>query len=468
MRKPPLQDVIVKQQAPQQAQPMRRERPPLPQFPPQRRVSATGPVENEQPFRDFERPNPPFERPERGRRFDGDMEGTSTSRKWLFIALGIGAVVILCSVALSLVFAGASVTVYPKQDTVVVNTTFTASPDTANGVITYERVVEERTAQRNVTATGESTVEERATGKITIYNKYSETPQRLIKRTRFQSSTGKIYRILNAVEVPGKKKDGTPGSIVTDVTAEEPGDAYNITGAEKFSIPGFEGAPQQGLVYAESAGDITGGFKGVKRTVADADRSAALKELEQQLRNELLSAALNDSNKPSGYYLAKEAVFYEFTALPDESVENNQVTLSLSGKIHGVLFETGTLARLLARNTVASYNGEPIRVDNMDDLSITLEPLRAADAPEGQAAWDTPQYSVQAEGKAHFIWEFDEAKLAQDLAGQKKDVVDASYEGSLLSSYTGIDRLQATIRPFWKQAFPEKPEDIVIVTKLDE
>jgi hypothetical protein len=395
------------------------------------------------------------------------MDTSPHSRKWFFIALGIGAVVILCAVALSLVFAGAAVTVYPKQDTVVVNATFVASSD-PSAAIGYERVVVERTAKRNVPALGESAVEERATGKITIYNGYSETPQRLIKRTRFESSTGKIYRISSAVEVPGKKADGTPGSIEVSVTAEEPGETYNTTGPESFTVPGFEGTPQEGLVYAKSTESITGGFAGVKRTVAEADRNTALKELEQQLRDELIAAAFSEGDRPEGYHFSKDALFFEFTTLPDESVEADQVTLLLSGKLHGVLFNTEALARLLARNTIPAYGGEQIRIENIDDITLRLEPVVTEGADDAIAAWQASAYTVRAEGKAHFIWEFDESALAADIAGKDKEVVNGVGETSLVSAYPGIDRLQATIRPFWKQSFPGNPEDIVIVTKLDE
>lgn len=470
MRKPPLQDVIVKPHVGSTPSFQRSQRPsfsPPAQVQGQRRVSAefeqspVGHAPSERPVM------PPDDRSPRGYRFSADQDDAPHSRKWLFIALGIGAVVVLCAVALSLMFAGATVTVYPKQDTVVVNTTFVASADTAVGAMPYERITVERTATRNVPALGESAVEERATGNITIYNEYSDTPQRLIKRTRFESSAGKIYRITNAVEVPGKKSDGTPGSIEVSVTAEEPGESYNITGADTFTVPGFEGTPQEGLVYAKSTTDFVGGFVGVKRTVDEADRSTAVRELEQQLRDELFSSAFSEADQPDEYHLSKEALFYEFTTLPDESVEADQVTLSLSGKLHGILFDKEVLARLLARNTVASYNGEPIRLENIGDVSIRLEPVATGTEEQG-APWQAPHYTVRAEGKAHFIWQFDEQKLSQDLAGQNKDVLMGVSDMSLQASHPGIDRIQATVRPFWKQTFPEDAEDIVIITKLDE
>jgi hypothetical protein len=391
----------------------------------------------------------------------------NTSRKWLFVALGIGAIVILSSVALSLMFAGATVTVYPKQDTVVVDTTFIASQNGEEGALSFERVVFERTAERSVAAVGEQQVEERAEGTITIYNEYSTTPQRLIKRTRFESPDGRIYRIQNAVEIPGKEGD-TPGSVEAPVVAEEPGDSYNVTGPQTFSVPGFAGTPQEGKVYAKSTADFTGGFSGIKRTVNDADRTTALEQLETQLRDELMAAAFNGADQPPGQYLSKDAVFFEFTTLPDELVEADKVTLSLSGKLHGVLFDTDAFASRIARSTLASYGGELVRIDNPDELIVQLESIENPDAPEAVVPWQATSYNVQVEGKARFIWEFDSGALANDLAGMNKTVLDAPYEGGILESYVGIDRLQASVRPFWKKSFPGSPEDIVVLTALDE
>jgi hypothetical protein len=402
-----------------------------------------------------------------------------TNKKWLLTALGIGAVVVISSVGLSLLFAGATVTAHPKQDTIVVNASFTADENGNEGSLPFERVVLERTAKREVPALGEENVEERATGKITIYNEYSDTPQRLIKNTRFESSANNIYRIRESVEIPGKKSDGTVGSVEVTVFAEEPGDTYNITGPETFTIPGFKGMPQEGKVYAKSTAEIGGGFKGVRRSVNEQERMATLQVLETQLRDELLSAAFTSSDKPEGYHLFKEAVFFEFGALPDEVVEGDKVSLSLSGKLHGVLFPENELSKRLAQLTLSSYVDSPIRIDNLEELSVVVTPagVSVSEEDENKAVsssedavlpWQSTKYNVVAQGKTRFIWEFDEKLLAQDFAGKDKDILNAPVQGGILELYPGIDRLEVSVRPFWKGTFPESPEDIVIITELDD
>jgi hypothetical protein len=485
MRKPPLQDVIVK--AGPSSRPMRpsaihEEVLHRPRTAVTRGIESTHSValpsrHRHEEYQGYERtPEVDPYAPVHHERDSYGGEGRGGERRWLYVALSIGALIVTSAVVLSFMFAGASVTAYPKQDTVVANTSFLAATNGESGALPFEQLVLERTATKSVPAQAEQEVEERASGKITVFNAYAETPQRLIKNTRFQSEGGKIYRIKESIEVPGKKSDAEPGSVEVSVYAEEPGEEYNIAPGS-FTVPGFAKLPQEGKVYAKSTAAMAGGFKGKRRTVEDSARQGALKELEQQLRDELLAAAFESSDRPQGYYLFKEAVFFEFNSLPDEVSGEDQVTLSLTGKIHSVLFPEEPFARRVAELTIGSYTGTPIRIDNPYDLAVTIAPSGTAagteDAESTEAtdegaspAWQATSFDVKVEGKAHFIWEFDEKKLAEDLVGKEKTVLD-TREGGLLSAYPGIDKIQATVRPFWKSTFPAEVEDIVVVTELD-
>ena len=484
MKKPPLQDVIVRSHEGR------------------RSVRPSTQFVNDEP-RSFRSPEPPIERE---RDYEQNIEPQThfrsqettssprrseysvhkTNKRWLYIALGIGVVVVLSSIALSLLFAGATVTVFPKQDTIVVNATFTAEKDPKNGALPIEQIVLERTATRAVAALGEESVEERAFGNITIYNEYSDTPQRLIKNTRFQSSGNLIYRIRESVEIPGKNTDGSPGSIEVKVFAEEPGDSYNI-GPDTFTIPGFAGLPQEEKVYAKSSADLSGGFVGVRRSVNETERTETLKQLETQLRDELLAAAFTNSDNPEGYHLFKESIFFEFNALPDVTADTDQVTLSLSGKLHGILFPEDEFAKRVAQVTLSTYNDSPLRIDNLEDFTVSVSPevsepaeiLQEEEVGIGEAVesveagtvdqpWLASTFKVSVQGKAHFIWEFDEKSLAEYFAGKDKDILQMPLQGGMLEGYPGIDRLEVSIRPFWKGSFPESAEDILIITELDD
>jgi hypothetical protein len=474
MRKPPLQDVIVMRHTDRPTH-IDGDTEGLRQVPLRRDAPSIAHEQYARPARpSYEVSPPPVHHASvRNTPYDSAPDTRPPTREarvdktWTLLALLVGAVVVATAVILSVLFAGADVTVYPKQDTVVANTSFTAQENGDAGALPFQRMVIERTAVEDVTAQAEQEVEERAQGVITIYNEYSDAKQRLIKSTRFEAEDGKIYRIRESVEVPGTRPDGTPGSVEATVYAEEPGESYN-RGPSTFSVPGFAGAPQEGKVYAKSTADIAGGFAGVRRTVDEADRLKAMQSLESKLRDELLADIAASNDKPAGYRSFRDAVFFEFNALPDEHADGDQVRVSLSGKLHALLFEESTLASRLAQLTIGSYEGSRIRVDNMDELSVRVAPVRVDESAPAQTPWTSTSYTVSVSGKTVFIWEFDTEAFGRDLAGKDKAVLEAPATDGILGAYPGIDRAHATVRPFWKSTFPEDPKDIEVTVKLDE
>lgn len=463
MPKPPLHDIIVKPARPRegydQAAPVRPRSQAFGNDPRRARpeyaeASSVPPHAHEAYESTFE---PHHARPVRGeKRFP-----------WLPVALGIGAVILISSFVLSLAFAGATVTVYPKQETVSVSTDFTTN--FKSGSLPFDRMSLERTTETALVALREEEVEERASGRITIFNAYSETPQRLIKNTRFESPDGLIYRIRESVEVPGMKGANAPGQVEVAVFAEEPGEKYNKASTE-FTIPGFEGLPQEGKVYARSVGDLTGGFAGKRRTVEESERKAALATMETKLRDDLLAAAFTDTAKPENYVLYKDAVFFEFEEQPQRLEGEDKVVLTLRGVLHGILLEEDALARSIAGATIGGYEGTPVYIDNPDDIRVTLSAVPDTEGSTGedtQKPWLAEALTASVSGKARLVWQYDEVQLAQDLAGRDKEAMYTVGEGGILAGYPGIDRAEASVRPFWKGAFPEDPKDVTVVTVLD-
>ncbi len=457
MRKPPLQDVIVKNRSTKKrvvSKRIKQEKKHNYDFDEKRKVAGKINFEH---------------KPLSNRETDDDFLGSDygyeskSSKKWIFAALFIGAIVVVSSLVLSFLFSGATVIAYPKQDTVIVNATFSAGNDDGADALPINTIVLERTEKQDVMALGEEEVEERASGKITIYNDFSETPQRLIKNTRFKSSNNLIYRIRESVEVPGKKSNGKKGEVEVTVYAEEPGEKYNI-GPDTFSIPGFAGLPQEGKVYAKSTSDMVGGYVGIRRTVNEKERMSALEKLETKLRDELLAQAFDDPDKPDGYILFKDAVFFEFNTLPDEVVGKDKVTLSLTGKLHGILFPEDLFAKKIAELTLNSYDGAPLKIENIKDLSVSVTPSDTEDSSE--FPWKASLFKVTVQGKAHFIWDFDEKKLAEYFVGKDKDILETS-PNAVLKVFPGIDRISTSVRPFWKRTFPDDIEDIDVNIKLD-
>ncbi len=129
----------------------------------------------------------------------------SSRRRSLLIAGAV--VVIVCAIIgllLSTLFAGATVTVFPRQEQVSVPVTLVAKLNPAGGELGYQTITVTRSASTSIPATGTKQVSKSASGVITIYNSFGTDPQRLIANTRFAAPDGKIYRLHDSVVVPGR------------------------------------------------------------------------------------------------------------------------------------------------------------------------------------------------------------------------------------------------------------------------
>ncbi|MEX0917475.1 MAG: hypothetical protein WDZ90_03070 [Candidatus Paceibacterota bacterium] len=373
---------------------------------------------------------------------------------WGGILLGVA----LFGFLLSFFFGDARISVHPKQATTFVNGTFSAQKNGGDRKLSYQTISLERTETKEVRATGEEDVEERASGKIVVFNSFSSDSQRLIRNTRFQTPEGLVYRIRDSISVPGfTREDGeiAPGSLEVTVYADEPGEEYNI-GLADFKLPGFKDAglkEQYEDFYARSKTSMTGGFIGVRKSVEEGELARARAELQETLRNDLRNAA--QSEKPESFYLFEESIYYTFEASQRES-EGDNAFVEEKGTLHGILFEKEALARFIAQETLASYDGGRVEILNPSELSVRIE------IGETERPWTLNELPVSLEGEIRLVWNYDEAQLKEDLAGKDKAALP-----TILSGYQSIERAEVVVRPFWAQAFPENPEEISVSRILD-
>lgn len=105
------------------------------------------------------------------------------------------------------------------------------------------------------------TVTTKASGKVTFYNEFSTSAQKLNVETKIKTASGLVYKTRAAVTVPGYKKSGTkiiPGTVQVSVDAEKAGSNYNVASGQKLTIGAYAGTTRGQKLYAKSNG-ITGG-----------------------------------------------------------------------------------------------------------------------------------------------------------------------------------------------------------------
>lgn len=374
-------------------------------------------------------------------------------RKFFWIASAI--LFLLLIFLVSTVFAGADINVEPRQEKSAIDGTFTAVRNSEEeGGITYQVMALSDSVSTEIPATQEQEVKERASGQILVYNSHSSASQRLIKNTRFETSDGKIYKIDESVVVPGTTVENgeiVPGSIEVTVYADEPGEEYNI-GLTDFTIPGFKGDPRFETFYARSKTEIDGGFSGTKRSPAEDDLNEARQKLEEELREGLSQSAF--AQKPEGFTLYQDALDIVFDELTIEE-SGRDVTVTQRGTLQALIFNTRKLETFIAEQSLASYEGAPVRVPNLTDLDFTLV---SQDTPAEQN-----QVQFTLSGGVTVVWEIDKEGLQEQLAGLPKGEFQR-----VLADYPNINRAEASIRPFWKRSFPDNAEDIDVKENREE
>lgn len=378
-------------------------------------------------------------------------EPAKRGQRFAIWAVAAAAVLSLSFAVLSF-FSGAIIEIVPLQKSVTVDGDFTAKKEAQEGELPFKLVELENSVTDKVAVTGEKEIERKASGTIVIYNTYSSASQKLIARTRFETSDGKVYRSDRSITVPGTKmEDGKtiPGSVEVAISADIPGKEYNIELTD-FTIPGFKGDPRYSKFYARSKTPMEGGIAGTVKTASTEDIAGIKTKLQNSIKETLLAQVR--SQVPDDFILYDDAVFFVFESSDEVpyTTESN-IEVKEKGTLYGVLFNKSDLSKHLAKKTISTYDGGDILADNPERLIFNVKDREAFDPAKAQ------ELSFTLKGNALFIWGVDEKALAADLAGKNKD----DFLG-IINQYSNIQEAEATLRPFWRKTFPLDGGDITI------
>jgi hypothetical protein len=345
-------------------------------------------------------------------------------------------------------FASAQVSITPKRQNVELNLSLNVSQSGANGSLRYEIIETKKEAGEEVKASGEEMAEVKAAGKITIYNNFSPDEQRLIARTRFQTADGLIFRISESVVVPGMKTvngKSEPGTLVASVFADD-------IKASEFTIPGFkDDAKRYSGFYAKSNSDMTGGFIGKVKKVSEADKAAAIENMKKTLIDDLEKEI--GSKLPETLVALPGAVTYEFRELPIEPKEDKAL-LKLQGIAKIMVVEKKALSEVVAKEYLTSWENIPAEIESFDNISLTFD--KGFDAT-------VPQLKVSVKGSAPVVATVDESRIAEGLAGKPKSDLKV-----IMADYPSVLSARVSLKPLWKNSFPEDPTKIHVSIESSE
>ena len=381
-----------------------------------------------------------------------DDEELKKKKRWPFYIAG--AILLLTIIfGVSTYFKSVVITITPRNESIHLDQTFTASKDASGNNLAFQTVTINQDAQKTVPASQSQQVETKASGTIIIYNNYNSSPQKLIATTRFQTPEGLVFRLINAVSVPAKTiKSGksVPGSIEAQVVADKAGQSYNID-LKDFSIPGLKGDPRYASIYGRSKTAMTGGFSGTRKVVSDAVMASTTAELKSQLEDSISKNI--DSQIPANFVLFKESMIYSFSPVTEGKQNADSVVLEQKGSVTAILFDKGSLSRNIVQNLKPDITNENTYINNLKDLSFSLA---------SSSNINNSSIKFNLAGNPRIVWTFDSSKLISDITGLPKNNAQ-----TVISKYTAISEAWIEFHPFWSSSLPKNPLKIKIINTID-
>jgi hypothetical protein len=355
---------------------------------------------------------------------DGDAAKPPKGKKkrftWKFWAIlgGFGALALFVAAYIFIPLAHIDVTLATEKKSVdfsfTVDKKYT-SVDTTAETMPGQIITVEASKNQEFTATGKKDAGTKATGTVTITdNAYNSDPTTtaLVAGTRLVSTAGLVFKTNTNVTVPGfKTVNGAkqPGTASVSVTADAPGEKYNLGAGNTFSIPGLTGTPSAAVIGGGNGAAFSGGSTRQITYVTQTDVNTAKEEMAKTVETELVAEA----NKKAGTDVRLLDKAYKITqisatAAPDVSGEGEKFTLTVKAKIDAIVFKEEDLTKL-ATAVLGDQIGSGKEI--VDKTSLTS----AAEFVEGD--FEKGTMKVKVSGEAFVATKLDQNKIKVEIAG---------------------------------------------------
>ncbi len=358
-----------------------------------------------------------------------------------------------------LVLPTAEVNITPKTeiitfDLLVVGSSDISEIDAILNKIPIQYVEVTKTKSREFATTGEEEINTRASGEITIYNEYSSDDQTLLDRTRFESSSGKTFRILQSITVPGAKiEEGKiiPSSLKVEVVADQPGDEYNI-GPDDFIIPGFRGSPKFAGFYGKSSDSMSNGYVGMAKVILAEDLEKAENTLVDELKEEVRKSL--EEQIPTDLKVVENGLKEEIVDVSSDVKRGERAdkfTLEVTTTMKALLFKEENLKNLVNLNLISMISSDKVPVNDTQKISLQTPVID----------WLKEEVSFSLNIEEKIACEIDIQSIKENLVGQN-EVEVRSY----LADQSGIERARVSFWPFWVKKIPNQEKKIKVNIEL--
>jgi len=313
---------------------------------------------------------------------------------------------------------------------------------------------DERTIEREFSATGKAVAEKKATGIITVYNEYSASFRTLIP-SRFVSAEGKLFWSTERITIPGYKKQGNkiiPGEKEVMVEAAEPGEDYNI-GPSTFALPALAGSSLYTTIYARSFSSMTGGAIGEVAMVQGQDLEKAEQDLAVLAKEESKNSLTEEL--PHGWVILDQTISQEITRTTSSAEAEDTVDSFISEaeiRSSGFAFKKENMDSFVSG--LVGLNKEEKERILEQTLSVSYE-LKSVNLESGQLV-------LRVNIKVLAWQDINILDLKKVILG--KQVKEAEI---FLESLSEISEFEISNKPFLRKKMPEKLEKIKVDLVFD-
>lgn len=370
--------------------------------------------------------------------------------KKVFILFSIVCVAAVTGVLVYLFLPRAEISVYPRLDIKEIDLDLTgdekyAEINDGSGAFPLQFLEKESNLTESFDATGKSgSSNDKARGKVVIFNEFSNSPQPLVATTRLLAENGKLFRLVKGVTVPGMASvegELKPGAIEAEVIADESGEDYNIK-PSRFSIPGFEGGPKYEKFYAKSEKMMTGGgpedSSGII-SVSQQDIENAKKKVEADIKKQTEEELTREISQ--GDVLLPEAVSQtveESVSLAKTGDIKNNFDYRAKTKSQAIIFQEDNIKKMIIKAFQQRFNEYSEAVPA--DIRIEYRQI----TPDFRSR----SLQMKVHGKLFISPSLDISRLKNDLLGK-----DENQTRDVLKKYPQIEGVEIN---FWPKFFSER------------
>ncbi len=373
------------------------------------------------------------------------------SRK-LMIGGGIGLLLILILIGSYVGLANsyqAKIVVSLANQQLETNTTLPLALDTATSSANLEgipavKLTETITTMKEVPTTGKKLTGDPAKGKVTIYNKTSQT-KTFTQGTKIEANN-KIFSLDSDVTIASASAEETRssrtekfGEAEVTVTADSFGPEYNLPAKQEFKVADFGSSSYD----AVNDDEFSGGSSREIQSVAQSDISSALQELEEEART-ALHEKFQAQSSPDQPVLISDAIDVQghqtSSAVGDEA---KVVTVNLTVAGTAYQLQMADLTQV-AQNVFSEQLAENYRFVP-ENVTFANERLVA----------DGANPELELDLKAEATPEIDLETAKNQIAGEY-----TARSSSILGHLPGVRQVTAELKPKWlRYLFRRLPKD---------